>query len=312
MARELGDRAFEALCLANRAYIRSSGYGQLVETTPDAEEALRLAREIGDPKLLMETLINLGRLLQWRAVFDRSLVYLREGVDLARLTHAGFPFGQAAFHIGNAYTARGAYEDALRWYQQLGDYASQAGETFFIARVPNLVGGVHLDVFDLDEALRLNLEGEEVALQFYPWPEPRGHSLVKAGLAYLYRGEHGPAEACFRRAEALLEVDTWLRWRWHMALLHAFGELALTQGHHGPSLDLRHSVPGAGHPDRFSQACGTRPAATRRHPGGKRATYGGGTGVDNIGPFSRAHPDTSGSVAGEGGPGQGSGAAWQG
>jgi ATP/maltotriose-dependent transcriptional regulator MalT len=37
---------------------------------------------------------------------------------------------------------------------------------------------------------------------------------------------------CFRRAEALLEVDTWLRWRWHIALLHAFGELALIQGHH--------------------------------------------------------------------------------
>jgi ATP/maltotriose-dependent transcriptional regulator MalT len=35
-----------------------------------------------------------------------------------------------------------------------------------------------------------------------------------------------------RRAEALLEVDTWLRWRWHIALLYALGELALTQGRH--------------------------------------------------------------------------------
>ena len=71
-----------------------------------------------------------------------------------------------------------------------------------------------------------------MAQRLFPWPEPRGHSLVKAGLAHMYRGEHGPAEACFRRAEALLEADTWLRWRWHIALLHAFGELALTQGHH--------------------------------------------------------------------------------
>jgi tetratricopeptide (TPR) repeat protein len=232
MARELDDRTYEALCLATRVYIRSSGYGQLIEMTPDAEEALRLAREIGDPKLLVEALIYLGRLLQWRAVFDRSLVYLHEGMELARLTHAGFQFGTAAFHIGNAYTATSAYEDALRWYQQLNDYVSKAGDTFWIARVPNVLGGVHLDVFDLDEALRLNLEGEEVARQLYPWPEPRAHSLVKAGLAHLYRGEHGPAEACFRRAEALLAEDTWLRWRWHMALLHALGELALTQGHH--------------------------------------------------------------------------------
>jgi class 3 adenylate cyclase/tetratricopeptide (TPR) repeat protein len=230
MARELGDRACEALCLANWAYIRSNGYGQLVETTPDAEEALRLAREIGDSKLLAEALVSLGKILQWRGVFDRSLVYLHEGVEIARLTHAGFLFGQAAFFIGHAHTARGAYEDALRWYQQLSDYASKAGDKHNITRVPNLIGGVHLELFDLDEALRLNLEGDEVAQQLSSWPEPRGHSLVKAGLAYLYRGEHGPAEACFRRAEALLEADAWLRWRWHMALLQAFGELALTEG----------------------------------------------------------------------------------
>jgi class 3 adenylate cyclase/tetratricopeptide (TPR) repeat protein len=232
MAPELGDRAGEARCLTNRAYIRSSGYGQLVETTPDAEEALRLAREIGDPKLLAETLIYLGRSLQWRAVFDRSLGYLHEGVELAQGAHIGFVFGEAAFFIGNAYTTTGAYENALRWYQQLSDYASKAGDPFFIARVPNLVGGVHLDVFDLDEALRFNLEGEAVAQRFYPWPEPRGHSLVKASLAHLYRGEHSPAETCLRRAEALLEEDTWMRWRWHIALLHARGELALAQGHY--------------------------------------------------------------------------------
>jgi tetratricopeptide (TPR) repeat protein len=231
MARELGDRACEALCLANRVYLRSSGHGQLVEMTPDAEEALRLARVIGDPKLLAEALVSLGRVLQWRGVFDRSLVYLHEGAELARLTHAGFLFGVAAFYIGNAYTARGAYEDALRWYQQLSDYTSRAGDKRLIARVPNVIGGVHLELFDLDEALRLNLEGDEMAQQLSSWPEPRGHSLVKAGLAHLYRGEHGPAEACFRRAEALLEEDTWLRWRWQIALLHAFGELALTQGH---------------------------------------------------------------------------------
>ena len=112
--------------------LRSAGYGQLVETTPDAEEALRLAREIGDPKLLAEALISLGRVLQWRAVFDRSLGYLHEGVELARLTHAGFLFSVAAFFIGNAYTARGAYEDALRWYQQLSDYASKAGDKLSI------------------------------------------------------------------------------------------------------------------------------------------------------------------------------------
>jgi tetratricopeptide (TPR) repeat protein len=151
-------------------------------------------------------------------------------MELARHTHAGARFSTAILFIGNTYTARGAYEDALRWYQQLSDYASRAGHKNRIAQIPNLIGGVHLELFDLDEALRLNRQGDEVAQRFHPWPEPRGHSLVKAGLAHFYRGEHGPAEACLRRAEALLETDTWLRWRWHIALLHAFGELALAEG----------------------------------------------------------------------------------
>ena len=232
MARELGDRAFEALCLANRVSIRASGYGQLVDATPDAGEALRLAREIGAPKLLAETLICLGRVLQWRAVFDQSLAYLHEGVELAQRVHAGNLIGYATSSLGSANAAKGKYEEALQWYRQLSGYASAAEDTFWLPRVPNYRGGLHLELFDLHEALRLYLEGNEVAQRLYPWPEPRGHALVNAGYVHFLQGEHGRAEAYFRRAEALLEVDPWMRWRWHMALLRAFGELALVQGRH--------------------------------------------------------------------------------
>ncbi|HSF30305.1 MAG TPA: hypothetical protein VLK82_07520 [Candidatus Tectomicrobia bacterium] len=156
IARELDDRAFQAVCLANRAWIPSVAHGHIVETTPDAEEVLRLSKEIGDPKLLAQTLSFLGAALQWRADFDRSLAYLHEGAELARRAHAGFLFGVAGFFIGHANTAKGEYEEALRWYRRLSDYAHAAGDKFFIARAPNCIGGVHLELFDLDEAVRLN------------------------------------------------------------------------------------------------------------------------------------------------------------
>jgi class 3 adenylate cyclase/tetratricopeptide (TPR) repeat protein len=229
IARELDDRAFQAVCLADRVFIRATSYAQLVETMPDAEEALRLSKEIGDPKLLAQTLYASGAVLQWRGDFDRSLAYHHEAAEQAQLAHTGFFFGAAAFHIGHASTAKGEYEEALRWYRRLSDYASAAGDKLFMARVPNSIGGVHLELFDLDEAIRLNLEGAEVAQQLWPWPEPRGHSLLKVGLAHLERGEHGLAEAFFRRAWALLEEDIYLRWRWHIPLLRARGELALAE-----------------------------------------------------------------------------------
>jgi class 3 adenylate cyclase/tetratricopeptide (TPR) repeat protein len=232
LARELGYQAAQADCLIIRVLHRIAYYGQLLEAMPDAEEALRLARAVGEPKLLAQALSNLGATLQWRAEFGRGLAYLHEGAALAQRAHSGFDFGRAAFHIGIANTAKGEYEEALRWYRRISDNASAAGDKFFLARVPNCIGGVHLELFDLDEAIHLNLEGAEVAQQLWPWPEPRSHALLKVGLAHLAQGAHGLAEEFFRRAWALLEEDTWLRWRWHIPLLRARGELALAEGRH--------------------------------------------------------------------------------
>jgi class 3 adenylate cyclase/tetratricopeptide (TPR) repeat protein len=230
LAQELNDRTFQAVCLANRVQIRAAAYGQLVEAAPDAEEALRLSKEIVDTKLLAQILCYSGSLLQWRGDFGRSLAYHHEAAEQAQRAHAGFLFGMAAFFIGHANTAKGEYEEALRWYRRLGDYAISAGDRFWMARAPNIIGGVHLELFDLDETIRLCLEGDEVAQRVYPWPEPRGHSLLKVGLAHLQRGEHGRAEEFFRRAWALLEADIFVRWRWHIPLLCARGELALAEG----------------------------------------------------------------------------------
>ena len=230
MARELGDQASQSGCLAIRWFIRVTSYGQLLEAMPDAEEALHLARAVGDPNLLAHALFYLGWSLQWRADFDRGLAYLYEGAEQAERAHVGLCIGGTALQIGVAKADKGEYEEALRWYQRASDYAFAAGDKVFMARVPNFIGGVYLELFDLDEAIRLNLEGDEVARQWWPWPEPRGHSLLKVGLAHLERGEHGLAEEFFRRAWALLEEDIFLRWRWHIPLLRARGELALAEG----------------------------------------------------------------------------------
>ena len=48
------------------------------------------------------------------------------------------------------------------------------------------------ELFDLDEAIWLNLEGA-VAQQLWPWPEPRSH-LLEGRLAHLAQGAHGHAD----------------------------------------------------------------------------------------------------------------------
>ena len=229
IARELDDREYQAICLASRVAIRTAGWGQFVETTPDAEEALRLSKEIKNQPLLARSLVYLGGALQWRGDFDRGLTYLKEGAELAQKIHSGFHYGFGIFLIGNAHLSKGNYEEALGWYRRLSEYGSASGDKFWIARAPNLIGAVHLELYDLEIAAERNVEAEEIARAAWPWPEPRGHSLLKVGLAHLEKGEHGKAEEYLQRAWNLLEEDIWYRWRWHIPLLRARGALALAE-----------------------------------------------------------------------------------
>ncbi len=229
IAREVGDRAAEAGCLGMRAETAVAD-GTLIQATADIEEALRLSHEIGEPRLRAQILTSAGRVLQFRGEFDRAIAYLREGVQLARQEYLGDFLGLALYVLGHAHLAKGAYEDALRWYQELGEYAEAAGDKLYIVRVPNCLAGVYLDVYDLAAAIRLNEEGDDVAKRLWRWPEPRGHSLVKLALAHLYRDDHARAQAALGRARELLELDTWGRFTWEIPFLRACGELELAEG----------------------------------------------------------------------------------
>jgi class 3 adenylate cyclase/tetratricopeptide (TPR) repeat protein len=229
LAREVGDPGLQSYALATRVFAMSGGYGRIPDTLADAEEALRLSGHVGDPRRRALVLVWVGCTFQWRGDFGRALQHLGEAAALAQEHNAGFPTGQSAFMSGHAHLALGNYEEALLAYQRLERYATASGDPFFLSRAPNSLAGVHLELFDVDEAIRLGREGDEISQRLFRWPEPRGHSLVKVGAGYLLRGEHGRAEQFLDRATRLLEQDVWLRWRWHMPLLHVRAELALRE-----------------------------------------------------------------------------------
>ncbi len=229
IAIEIGDTAGQAGCHALRGEARGAVYGPVVEAMRDSSEALRLAREVGDSRLLAQCLTFAGRHLEWYGEYDVAVGHLREGLELARREHSGYLVGLSLYHLGHAALARSDYEGALEHYRSLLEYADAAGDKLYLARLPNLFGGVSLEIYDLDEAIRLNTEGDETSRRLWPWPEPRGHSLWKLGLAHLYRGNHGSAERAFREAESLRELDNWGRWTWETSLWRSRGELSLAE-----------------------------------------------------------------------------------
>lgn len=236
IALEVGDAAAQAGCYVMRGEAVAVVSGPIADAVHDSGEAVRLARQAGDPRLLAQALIFAGRHLEWHAHYDAAVASLTEGLELARSEHAGFLIGLAHYHLGHARLATGDYDEALADYRRLDEYADAAGDKLYLVRLPNLLGGVYLDVYDFDEAIRLNAEGDEAGRRHWSWPEPRGHALWKLGLAHLYRGDHSRAADVFREAQSLLEIDAWGRWLWEISLLRSLGELALSEGRHDDAL----------------------------------------------------------------------------
>ena len=203
-----------------------------LEIIEAADEAVRLAERVPERQLLAQAKCVLGSALQWRGDFEESSHNLRRSLEIARELHMGYFIGQNLFFLGHSSLSRGEYQDAIGWYEELSKYAEAAGDAFWLSRVPNCRGAIPIELYDLDSALDLQLQGEEAARRYSAWPEPLGHSLLKAGLVHLERTDYGRAEEFFGRAWELLNIDDFVRWRWHIPLLHARGALALACNNH--------------------------------------------------------------------------------
>jgi tetratricopeptide (TPR) repeat protein len=228
----LGDATIQAASSVAIALARADCDGGTPKIIEAAEEAVRLTELLPEQQLFAQAKCVLGSALQWCGDFEQSSHHLGKSLEMARELHMGYFIGQNLFFLGHRSLSRGEYQDAIGWYQQLSEYAEAAGDAFWLSRAPNCRGAVPLELYDLDSALDLQLEGVEAARRYSAWPEPLGHSLLKAGLVNLERADYGHAEEFFSRAWELLDRDDFVRWRWHIPLLHARGALAFATGRH--------------------------------------------------------------------------------
>jgi class 3 adenylate cyclase/tetratricopeptide (TPR) repeat protein len=271
LAEELGDARISASSKMASAYGVGMCEGPTPEIVAQLEDAVRLAESANEPRLVADTTVSLGCMLQWGGEFERGGQHLHRGLELSRQTHSGFFVGQSLFFLGHVSLSRGEYEQSLNCYQQLKEYAEAAGDAFWLAREPNCRGAVSLELYDLGRALELQLEGDEAGRRYSAWPEPRGHSLLKAGLVHFERSDYARAEEFYLQAWGWLEGDDFARWRWHIPLLHARGALALARGRHeeawrfaAESLELARKTYARKHEARAQRLQGEILAATGR------------------------------------------------
>ena len=106
--------------------------------------------------------------------------------------------------------------DSLRDGMRL---AELNGEKYWHARYPNTFGWVYREVGDLENAQRLDIDGESFAREV-GFPEWQANSLVNLASDYLPLGEHRRALECLQEGERLIREDPtkWLRWRFTIRL----------------------------------------------------------------------------------------------
>jgi len=177
--------------------IEGVGYGAALhgwrleyeDALPPCEWALAKARERGSNFHIVCLLLIRGLGLGNFGRLSDSLADLREGMRLSEINH----------------------------------------ERYWLPRLPNTLAWLHSEMFDVEEALRLNREGSVIAREMN-FPEGDVNSQINLALNYLCLNEPNSAREHLAAAETLLAQDEWFRWVYTIRFQAAYAEYWLMKG----------------------------------------------------------------------------------
>jgi DNA-binding SARP family transcriptional activator len=172
-----------------------------------------------------------GLLRELQGDHDRALPAIEASLRLGQDLHNPFLTGRSRFALGMSLGNRGRYEEALATLKEALRLAEEAGDRYFLPRLPNTIGWIYSELGDLAQAEDWNRRsiaaGRETG-----WLEAEANARINLGSDAALRGNHRRAREEFERAAALIERDEWFTWRYRMRLLVGLGELALLDGAH--------------------------------------------------------------------------------
>jgi class 3 adenylate cyclase/tetratricopeptide (TPR) repeat protein len=238
-ARRLGDRVKEGEALCNQAgshwWRFSQAHKGLVEKC--AREAMAIAEETGDERILARVLSSLGMVSQkdgdlreadakllrsaeicqrrgfagplitnlvwlgaqahWRGESQRALDYEAEAERLARQQHEGFSEMVAHCFRCNAHAALGEWEIAFQALDEVMRKARERENKYAAARGTNTRGAFHHELGDLQRAIDLNREGIELG-RAAKIPNTEIYSTINLARDHLALGNAGQAGQILR------------------------------------------------------------------------------------------------------------------
>jgi class 3 adenylate cyclase/tetratricopeptide (TPR) repeat protein len=271
-ARAAGDRQSEGMALADLALYHWSTF--LWDHIPQAqqlgEEALGIAQEIGDERVVARSLIYLGSVDQTHGKLLEGDLKLEQALRIGKTRGFQEVIAPASMWLGAAANWRGEFPKAITLCQQgeraaatmydgtmelwnqgfrclahigLGEYAEaittindsllkarDRDSTLFVGRLTNTMGWLHQELGDFQRAAEYDRDSADLG-QRIGNSNVEISALINLGFDYLHLGE--PEKALDLLEATLSRAEKGFgahRWRWTMHLCACIAETLLVLG----------------------------------------------------------------------------------
>jgi class 3 adenylate cyclase len=233
LAEELGDSELRALAL----------HKQAAATAMDGavEEALVLGREAlagwtpnSRPEDRAEALEWHGLHHYWLGRYEGGVEVARETIEVGKDVYSvpGLVNGHA--NLGLSLTGLGRHEEALEVFKRGAAHGRELElQPRFTSRLINMWAGTLRELYEVEEARRLNEEAIELAGRI-SFPGAIVSGRIDVAALDLLRGDVGSAEAALPQLlEAAVATKGWHQWLWTTRIRALAAEVDLAAGRYG-------------------------------------------------------------------------------
>jgi tetratricopeptide (TPR) repeat protein len=165
----------------------------------------------------------------WRLEYEQALPLCEWSLEKARERGAGFHIVCLLFIRGLGMGNFGRISEALDNLREGMRLSEVNHERYWLPRLPNTLGWLHADMFDFEEALRLNKEGATISRQMN-FPEGEANSHVNLASNFLVLGEPARAREHLLAAKHVLQAEAWFRWVYNIRLQAQFAQYWIAKG----------------------------------------------------------------------------------
>jgi tetratricopeptide (TPR) repeat protein len=164
----------------------------------------------------------------WRLEYEEALPPCEWALNRARERGSSFHIVCLLFIRGLGFGNFGRLSDSLADLSEGMRLSELNHERYWLPRLPNTLGWLYSEMFDTEEALRLNRQGSAIAREM-KFPEGDANSQINLAFNHLSLGEPDNARGHLSSAGALLAQDEWFRWVYTIRLHAAYAEYWLAK-----------------------------------------------------------------------------------